>query len=379
MSLESVIVVGAGFSGAVLAREIASAGHLVELFEARPHVAGNCHTERDPETGVMLHVYGPHIFHTAQEHVWNYVNRFDRFFRYQHRVKTTIGDSVYSLPINLLTINQFFDKTLRPGEAEKFIKSLTDNSIKDPCSFEEQALSMVGRDLYEAFLKGYTEKQWGVQASQLPASILKRLPLRFNYDDNYFHHSFQGVPENGYTKVVLGILDHPNIRVKLNKKFIPNQHDGRHVFWTGPLDAYFNFEFGSLGYRTLDFEHFRCNGDYLGTPVMNFGSIDVPYTRITEHKHFAPWEQHELTICTREYSREARANDIPYYPVRLVEDKYLLKRYIEKANVTKRVTFMGRLGTYRYLDMDICISEALQVASRWLKYRELPAFVYPPL
>ena len=197
-----ILIVGAGFSGAVIGRQLAEAGHRITILEARDHVAGNCHTERDPETGVMVHRYGPHIFHTDDDGVWDYVNRFARFRPYRHRVRPTVGGRVYSLPMNLLTINQFFGRSFRPDEARAFIAAQADRSIAEPRNFEEQALRFVGRELYEAFFKGYTEKQWGCAPAELPASILKRLPLRFNYDDNYFSHAFQGMPEDGYTALV---------------------------------------------------------------------------------------------------------------------------------------------------------------------------------
>ncbi|SHH16969.1 UDP-galactopyranose mutase [Cognatiyoonia sediminum] len=380
---KSPVIVGAGFSGAVIAREFAEAGHDVRVIEARSHVAGNCYTERDAETGVLLHVYGPHIFHTANEDIWNYVTRWGSFMPYSHRVQTTVGEKVFSLPINLLTINQFFNKAFRPDEARAFVAEQADGTIIDPQSFEDQALSMVGPDLYEAFFKGYTEKQWGCSPTELPASILKRLPLRFNYDDSYFNHPFQGIPEHGYTPIVESILDHPRIDVQLNTVFDPKDTDDAHVFWSGPLDGYFDHKLGRLGYRTLDFHHFREEGDWQGTPVMNYGLRDVPYTRITEHKHFAPWEEHEKTLCTREYSRECGPDDIPYYPIRLVDEKAMLSEYVDLARATENVTFIGRLGTYRYLDMDVCIKEALDVAETYLtahsEGRPIPTFVHDPL
>ena len=205
------LMVGAGLSGAVIGRMLAEAGHKVTVLDARDHIAGNCHTLRDAGTGVMVHVYGPHIFHTDDAEVWDYVNRYETFQPYKNRVKTTSQGAVYSLPVNLHTINQFFGQTLRPDEAKTFLEGKADTSISDPQTFEDQALRFVGRDLYEAFFKGYTIKQWGCSPTELPASILKRLPVRFNYDDNYFFHKFQGMPENGYTAMVERILDHPGI------------------------------------------------------------------------------------------------------------------------------------------------------------------------
>ncbi|MGJ8547378.1 MAG: UDP-galactopyranose mutase [Sulfitobacter sp.] len=378
-----ILIVGAGLSGAVIARQLAEAGISSQVIEARDHVGGNCHTTRDAETGVMLHVYGPHIFHTGDRAVWDYVNRFARFREYRHRVMTTVGERVFSMPINLLTINQFFGMKMRPEEAADFIAAKGSGN-SDPQSFEDQALAMVGPELYGAFFKGYTEKQWGCAPSELPASILKRLPLRFNYDDSYFNHAHQGIPEDGYTPMVAAMLDHPKITLSLNTAFDPaNAPADAHVFWSGSLDGYFGHSLGRLGYRTLDFEHQRLTGDYQGCPVMNYGDSDVPYTRITEHKHFAPWETHAKTLITHEYSRACGADDIPYYPIRLVDEKAMLAQYVEKASATANVTFTGRLATYRYLDMDVCIREALDLAEAFLSARTAgskpPVFSGAPL
>ncbi len=376
--------VGAGFSGAVIARELAEAGHSVDVFDARPHIAGNCHSERDPDTGVMVHKYGPHIFHTDNERVWQYLNQYTEFMPFTNRVKTTSGGRVYSLPINLLTINQFFGKTFSPSEAKAFIESQADLSIQDPQTFEEQALRFVGPDLYEAFFKGYTEKQWGCSPTQLPASILKRLPVRFNYDDNYFFHKYQGMPREGYTAIVEQILDHSNITLSLEARFEREQTgDYEHVFYSGPIDGYFQYQLGRLGYRTLDFEEIRAEGDYQGCAVMNYGDRSVPYTRIAEHKHFSPWEEHERTICFAEYSRACGEGDTPYYPIRLTEEQALLREYVALAESEPGVSFVGRLGTYRYLDMDVTIAEALAAAESFLDIRakngQIPAFFIAPI
>lgn len=379
----SFAIVGAGFSGAVVARELAEAGHRVAVFDSRDHVAGNCHTGRH-ETGVMVHTYGPHIFHTQHEHVWTYINRFATMRPYNHRVKAVSGDSVYSLPVNLLTINQFFGTTFNPAQAEAFIVSKSDKSISTPVTFEDQALKFVGRELYEAFFSGYTKKQWGVDPTELPASILARLPVRFTYEDSYFNHPYQAIPENGYTPIVEAILDHPSIELNLNTMFTRSRGlDFDHVFWTGPIDAYFEFEHGRLGYRTLDFEQHISDGDFQGCPVMNYCDETVPYTRITEHKHFAPWETHDRTVTYREFSRPCEPDDTPYYPIRLVKEKEQLLNYVQLARQAHGVTFLGRLGTYRYLDMDVTIHEALNAAHGTLQHltdgTSLPAFFTDPL
>ena len=382
---QHLCMVGAGLSGAVIGRHLAEAGYRIKLIDSRDHIAGNCHTERDADTGVMVHVYGPHIFHTDDDEVWEYVNRYMRFMPYKNRVKTTSRGQVFSLPVNLHTINQFFDRTMRPDEAHEFItETQADTSIADPQTFEEQAMRFVGRDLYEAFFKGYTMKQWGCHPSELPASILKRLPVRFNYDDNYFFHRHQGMPEHGYTEMVARILDHPNMTVHLGETFTRDGATGfDHVFYSGPLDGYFDYELGHLGYRTLDFERFTYDGDYQGCAVMNYGEVDVPYTRITEHKHFSPWESHDGSVCYREFSRACEPGDIPYYPIRQVAEKALLRDYVDLAEGQSGVTFVGRLGTYRYLDMDVTIREALDTARLFLDRvdagEKMPVFAKPPL
>lgn len=365
--MSNIAIVGAGLSGAVIARELAIHGHYIEVFETRDHVAGNCHTARDPETGVMVHVYGPHIFHTDNQEVWDYLGRFTKFMPYVNRVKAVSQGKVFTLPVNLLTINQFFGKTFRPAEARAYIDNIADSTIIEPGSFEEQALRFVGRDIYEAFFKGYTLKQWGIHPRDLPASILKRLPLRFNYDDNYFNHKYQGMPENGYTEIVERILDHERIAVHLGTRFaVERKGEFDHVFYSGPLDAWFDYSEGRLPYRTLDFEVFRGVGDYQGNAVINYCDEDIPYTRITEHKHFSPWETHEKTICYREYSRQCGSEDIPYYPIHLTSNQLSLERYRKMAANEPNVIFVGRLGTFRYLDMDVTIAEALKVAKTFL-------------
>lgn len=350
-----------------MARKLADRGYKVTMFESRNHIGGNCHTYRDLQTGIQVHAYGPHIFHTDNIEVWNFVNRYSEFMPFTNRVKAISGNQVYTLPINLLTINQFFGKTFNPKEAEVFIQSLTDKAIVNPVSFEDQALCFVGEELYEAFFKGYTKKQWGMNPADLPASILKRLPLRFNYDDNYYNHRFQGMPREGYTTLISNIIESKNIELYLNTPFGRLEKDNfDHVFYSGPIDYWFNFTFGNLAYRTLDFEEIRTEGDFQGTAVINYCDEEIPFTRITEHKHFSPWENHDKTVCFREYSRACMDGDIPYYPVRLTKDKAQLGLYMDLVRGENNVTFMGRLGTYRYLDMDVTIAEALDIADRFI-------------
>jgi UDP-galactopyranose mutase len=349
-----ICCVGAGLSGAVIARAFAEAGQAVRVVDERPHVAGNCHTERDSGTGVMIHRYGPHIFHTGDTEMKPYVNR----------VKATVSGKVYTLPVNLLTINQFFGKALSPGEARAFLATLVRADIEAPGNFEEQALRFVGDALYRAFFRGYTRKQWGMEPTALPASTLKRLPIRFNYDDNYFSHPYQGMPVDGYTTLVRRILDHPAIDLALSRPFEQETERFAHVFWSGPIDRWFGYRAGRLGYRTLDFEREEVEGDFQGTAVMNYCDEDVPHTRISEHKYFAPWEQDRFprSVAFREYSRACGVGDTPYYPIRLAREQAQLQAYIAMAREARAVTFVGRLGTYRYLDMDVTIREALDTA-----------------
>jgi UDP-galactopyranose mutase len=361
----SFAIVGAGFSGAVVARQLAEAGHTATVFDTRDHVAGNCHTERH-ETGVMVHTYGPHIFHTQHEHVWEFINRFGVMMPYRHRVRAMVGDRAFQMPMNLTLINEFFGSNF------------------SPVSFEDQGLRFVGRELYDAFFAGYTKKQWGVDPTELPASILARLPLRFTADDSYFNHPHQGIPEHGYTPIVEAILDHPSISVHLSTRFERAQSSSYdHVVWTGPIDAYFGFEHGRLAYRTLDFEQHVSDGDFQGCPVLNYCDEQVPYTRITEHKHFAPWENHDSTVTYTEFSRLCGENDTPYYPIRLVKETDQLVNYVQQARAQQGVTFLGRLGTYRYLDMDVTIHEALAAATAMLKAlddgTDIPPFFTDPL
>ncbi|MFT3682930.1 MAG: UDP-galactopyranose mutase [Ferruginibacter sp.] len=364
------LIVGAGFSGCVLAEQLAkNLDCSIEIWDERNHPGGNCHTERDTETGIMVHQYGPHIFNTDKKEIWDYVNSFVPFMPYVHRVKAKSGGKIYSLPVNLHTINQFFNKNFSPEEAKAFLETKADKTIDDPQNFEEQALRFIGSELYHAFFYGYTKKQWGCEPTALPASILKRIPVRFNYDDNYHNNIYTGIPLDGYTAVMEKMIDHPAISVSLGKKFIAgadySEYD--HIFYTGPLDAFFKYEYGRLGYRTVTFEKSYAEGDFQGTTQMNYCDADVPYTRIAEHKHFTYWEKHDKTVYFTEYSKETTADDVPYYPKRLDADKILLKKYRDLADKQQQYSFLGRLATYRYMDMHHVIGEALSFANECCK------------
>ena len=383
--MKRIVIVGAGFSGSVVARELAAAGLKVLVIDERDHLAGNCHSERCASTGIMVHKYGPHIFHTDNERVWNYVNAFTRMMPYTNRVRAVSGGQVYSLPINLHTINQVFGTAMSPSEARQKIDEVSRRDIADPQTFEEQALRFVGDKIYRMFFYGYTMKQWGVEPRELPASILKRLPLRFDSNENYFNNKFQGMPENGYTEIVAGILAHENIEVRLGCRYEDLTETFEHVVYTGPLDRYFNHSAGRLGYRTLDFERIDADGDFQGTAVMNYCDREVPFTRISEHKYFAPWEMHKFdkTVAFREFSRLCGDGDIPYYPIRLINDRVLLERYVAMAEQERGVTFVGRLATYAYLDMDVTIARAFETVEALLPQLQAgakpPVFVHRPL
>ena len=369
--MAKILIVGAGFAGAVLAEQIAArSDHKILVVDEREHIGGNCHTERHQPTGVMVHVYGPHIFNTSNETVWRYVQRFGAFVPYINRVKAVTDRGVFSLPVNLLTINQLFKKAFDPREAEAYIKSISVQTIGEPANFEEQALKMMGAELYETFFRGYTLKQWGCDPRELPASILKRLPIRFTYDDNYYESKYQGIPIDGYTAIIGRMLSHPNISVELNQNYDRSwNEDFDYVFYSGAIDRYFAFQPGRLGYRTIHFESEVFNGsDYQGNAVMNYCQASVPYNRIHEHRHFAPWENHSSSIYFREYSRETEREDTPFYPKRLAPDMQLLKHYRVLAETEPNVSFLGRLGTYRYLDMHHVIQESLDLAGRFMSH-----------
>jgi len=311
------------------------------------------------------------------------VQKFGEWAPFYHRVRAVAGGRVFSLPVNLLTINQFFSKVMGPAEARAFIAAKT-QKIESPANFEEQALSTIGPELYHAFFWGYTRKQWGLDPTKLPASVLKRLPLRFNYDDSYFTHPHQAMPKGGYSKIVKAILDTPNLELRLGTRIEDLSEKFAHIVYSGPIDRFFNCQFGRLGYRTLDFEILRAKGDYQGTAVLNYRDEDVSFTRITEHKHFAPWEKEKLegTICYREFSRFCEPKDIPYYPIRQSDEQSMLRKYVARAEATEGVSFVGRVGSYRYLDMDVSIAEALAASDAMIRQisegTKIPTFFVKP-
>ncbi len=368
--MKRVLIVGAGLAGSVLARALAEKGVSSLVIDRRSHPAGMCHSERDEETGVMIHRFGPHIFHTSNERVWEFVNRFDTFAPWINRVKAVNARGVFSMPINLHTMNQLFGTRLSPAEARAFLETKQDTSIAEPKNAEEQLLRFVGREIYETFFLGYTTKQWGVSPRELSAGIVKRIPVRFNYDDNYYFSKYQGFPMAGYTELVRRFLDHDLIDLRLNTSYERAMNaEFEHVFFSGPLDAYFNYCLGDLSYRTVDFEIERGNGDLQGNGCMNYTDADVPFTRAHEHKYFSPWETHERSVLLREYSREAGRDDDSFYPKRMAADMAVLNGYLPLVEATEGVSFIGRLGCYRYLDMHDVIRLSLEYADHWADWK----------
>lgn len=368
-----LLVVGSGLFGLTVAERAAAAGRRVTIIERRTHIGGNAFSEPDPETGIEIHRYGAHLFHTSNAMVWEYVNRFTAFTSYVHRVYTTHGGVVYPLPINLGTINQFFQTALSPAEARQLISEhAAEFDAKTARNLEERAIALIGRPLYEAFIRGYTAKQWQTDPRDLPADIISRLPVRYTYDNRYFNDRWEGLPVDGYAAWLERMADHPRIEVRLDTDFFDRSQPLHQeavvgavdIVYTGPVDSYFGDAEGRLTWRTLDFEREVLDmADFQGTSVMNYADVEVPYTRIHEFRHFHPERSaqypRDRTVIMREFSRLAEDSDEPYYPVNTAADRGRLLAYRERAASEPRVWFGGRLGTYQYLDMHMAIASAL--------------------
>lgn len=372
-----LIIVGAGFFGATIAERVANElGRKVLILDRRAHIGGNAYSENDAETGIEVHKYGAHLFHTPNKTVWDYLNIFTKFTDYKHRVYTSYKDQVYSMPINLGTISQFFGRRMSPIEAQQLVleqsRELGDKKAEN---LEEKAISLIGRPLYEAFIRGYTAKQWQTDPRELPEHIITRLPVRYNFDNRYFNDAYEGLPVDGYTAIFERMLSHPLIHIQTGVDYfnVKNQIPaGKLVVFTGPIDKFFDYKAGELGWRTIDFEpEILQVGDFQGTAVMNYADEDVPYTRILEFRHFNPERdyQKEKTIIVREYSRFAQRGDEPYYPIDTQKDKQTYLVYKAMADAEKDVIFGGRLGTYRYLDMHQAIGAALKCFDNEVKSR----------
>jgi UDP-galactopyranose mutase len=365
-----LIVVGSGFFGLTVAERAATQlDKRVLVLERRDHLGGNAYSEAEPETGIEVHRYGAHLFHTSNKRVWDYVRQFTEFTDYQHRVFTIYQGRVYPMPVNLATICEYFGRYLTPDEARALVaEQAGEIDGKDAKNFEEKAISLVGRPLYQAFFRGYTAKQWQTDPNELPAAIVTRLPVRYNFNNRYFNDTFEGLPVDGYTAWLTRMADHPNIEVRLGVDFFDVRDEipqGTPIVYTGPLDRYFDYSQGELGWRTLDFEQEVVpTGDYQGTSVMNYAEEDVPFTRIHEFRHFHPERDYptDKTVIVREFSRFAEHGDEPYYPINTAEDRAKLEKYRELAKreaKERNVLFGGRLGTYKYLDMHMAIGSAL--------------------
>lgn len=372
MSDVDLVVVGSGFFGLTVAEQLASVhGRRVLVIDRRPHIGGNAYSEAEPQTGIEVHRYGAHLFHTSNERVWEYVNRFTRFTDYVHRVYTTHRGEVFPMPINLGTINQFFRSAYGPDAARALIREQAAQlGGRTPENLDEQGVNLIGRPLYEAFIRDYTAKQWQTDPTQLPASIISRLPVRYTYDNRYFNDTHEGLPVDGYTRWIERMADHPKIDVRLGTDFFDDSQPINKaavvgnvpVVYTGPVDRYFDFAEGELTWRTLDFEQEVLPiGDFQGTPVMNYADADVPFTRIHEFRHFHPERDYpaDKTVIMREFSRFAQTGDEPYYPINTPTDRDRLVAYRELAAGEPQVTFGGRLGTYQYLDIHMAIGAAL--------------------
>ena len=370
-----LVVVGSGFFGLTVAERCAvELGLRVLVLERRHHIGGNAYSSADPETGIEVHNYGSHLFHTSNRRVWEYVNRFTTFTDYQHRVFTRFRDRVYQMPINLGTICEFAGRALSPDEARVLVaEQAAEVPAGTATNLEEKAISLIGRPLYEAFIRGYTAKQWQTDPRELAPEIITRLPVRYTFDNRYFSDTYEGLPVDGYTAWLERMANHPNVEVRLECDFLDQRDDvvgSVPLVYTGPLDAYFDFTEGELSWRTLDFEReVVATGDFQGTSVMNYADEDVPYTRIHEFRHFHPERDYptDQTVIMREFSRFAVGGDEPYYPVNTAEDRARLGRYREAARREPQVLFGGRLGTYKYLDMHMAIGSALSMFENKLR------------
>jgi UDP-galactopyranose mutase len=377
--MPDLVVVGSGFFGLTIAERCATElGLKVLVIERRYHLGGNAYSEAEPETGIEVHKYGAHLFHTSNKRVWDYVTRFTTFTSYQHRVFAKYQGQVYSFPMNLGLINQFFGKAHTPDEARELIaQQASEIATDDATNLEEKAISLIGRPLYEAFVKGYTAKQWQTDPTELSADIITRLPVRYTYDNRYFSDTYEGLPTDGYTAWLTRMADHPNIEIRLDTDFLDPTTGVREEFlgkvpivYTGPVDEYFGNSEGRLSWRTVDLEpEVKQVDDFQGCPVMNYNDHEVPYTRILEFKHFHPERTHlpGKTVIVHEYSRFAEEDDEPYYPINTAEDRAKLLKYRELAKAEPMVLFGGRLGTYKYLDMHMAIGSALSMFDNKLR------------
>jgi UDP-galactopyranose mutase len=357
------LVVGAGLFGCVFAHEAKKKGYRCLVIDRRNHIAGNIYTEE--VDGIAVHRYGAHIFHTSDREIWDYVQQFVTFNHFINSPVAIYKNEVYNLPFNMNTFSRMWNIRTPQQAKEKIAEQIAQLSIKEPENLEEQALSLVGRDVYEKLIKGYTEKQWGRDCNSLPSFIIRRLPLRFTYDNNYFNDCYQGIPKEGYTALAARLLEGTEVRLNTDYKSIANPYDIAHkVVYTGMIDEFFDYREGILEYRSLRFEEERlaCE-NYQGNAVVNYTEREIPYTRIIEHKHFNFGTQ-PSTVITKEYPKEWKKGDEPYYPINDGKNNQIYEKYRKRASLEERLIFGGRLGMYQYYDMDKVIAAALETARR---------------
>ena len=351
------LIVGAGFYGAICAHELTKKGYSVCVIDKRSHIGGNCHTSH--KDGINIHTYGPHIFHTSNEEVWKWINQFTSFNNFSLRPVANYKGEIYSLPFNMWTFSKMWNIS-SPEEAQRIIQEQS-AEIEEPTNLEEQAIKLVGRDVYEKLIKGYTEKQWRKPAIKLPKEIIKRLPVRFTYDNNYFNDKYQGIPVGGYTRIFEKLLQDIEVRLEVDyfKDKLPTYEN---LIYTGPIDMFFDYQFGPLEYKTTRFDTKKLDTDnYQGVVMMNFTDLEVPYTRIIEHKHFEPGNDSPQTYVTYEYPTEYVVGETePYYPVNDPTNNKKYSNYLQQANQLDNVHFGGRLAEYKYYDMHKVIEAALE-------------------
>lgn len=352
------LIVGSGFFGSICAYELKKLGYKICVIESRGHIGGNCYTSN--RDGIQVHDYGPHVFHTSNKEVWDWINQFVKFNNFVLNTVANYNNEIYSLPFNMWTFSKLWGIT-HPDEAKRIIESQS-SEISTPNNLEEQAIKLVGTDVYEKLIKGYTQKQWKKDPKKLPKEIIKRLPVRFTYNSNYFNDTYQGIPIGGYTQIFEKLLD--GIDVKLNIDYLQNKEYwdnlSKKIIYTGPIDRYYNYMFGELEYKTTKFEHIKMNiPNYQGTPIMNYTNVEIPYTRVIEHKHFESIESQDTWI-TYEYPNDYKPNITePYYPVNDEINNSKYQKYKELSEKENNVMFGGRLAEYKYYDMHQVIHSAL--------------------
>ncbi len=364
-----MLIIGAGFAGSTFARLAAENDFSVEVIDNRDHSGGNSYSYRDSETGIDIHKYGPHIFHTSNEKVYEFISRFTKLNGYIHKVKAVSHGQVFSLPINLHTINQFYGKLLSPKEARQFIKK-KQIQIDKLTNFEEVVLASLGREIYEAFFRDYTIKQWGKDPKEIPASTAKRLPVRYDYNDSYFNDKYQGIPVEGYGALFDRMLDHPSITVSLKTSFDSIRSEWRKKFsyliFTGSIDEYYDYRYGDLPYRTVTFEEIR-DKEIQGSAVINYTDSSVPFTRIHEHKYFTPDKEFKESIAYKEFSAATTSRKYPFYPINDEQSRAIYNEYKGIAIKEKDVIFIGRLAEYRYYNMDQVIDSSIKSFDKFIQ------------